>query len=67
VTLPIQNWNEPILSMKALLAVLDLDRRGPLANKDPIRRWSKGRVAPLGGAAHASPQSLAQGASSLER
>jgi 2-polyprenyl-6-methoxyphenol hydroxylase-like FAD-dependent oxidoreductase len=49
-------------SMKALLAMMDLERRWPIADRDPIRCWSKGRVTLLGDAAHPSLQSLAQGA-----
>jgi salicylate hydroxylase len=49
-------------SMKALLARMDLHRRWPIADRDPIRCWSKGRVTLLGDAAHPTLQSLAQGA-----
>jgi 3-hydroxybenzoate 6-monooxygenase len=48
--------------MKALLAHMDLERRWAISDRDPIRRWHKGRVALLGDAAHPTLQSLAQGA-----
>jgi salicylate hydroxylase len=49
-------------TMKALLAMLDLGRRQAVGDRDPIRHWHKGRVVLLGDAAHATLQSLAQGA-----
>jgi salicylate hydroxylase len=49
-------------TMKALLAMMDLERRWPISDRDPIRHWSKGRVTLLGDAAHPTLQSLAQGA-----
>jgi len=49
-------------SMKALLAMMDLERRWAISDRDPIRHWSKGRVTLLGDAAHPTLQSLAQGA-----
>jgi 2-polyprenyl-6-methoxyphenol hydroxylase-like FAD-dependent oxidoreductase len=48
--------------MQALLAIMDLDRRWVISDRDPIRHWHKGRVALLGDAAHPTLQSLAQGA-----
>lgn len=48
--------------MKVLLGLMALDRRWPIADHDPIRHWSRGRVTLLGDAAHATLQSLAQGA-----
>jgi 2-polyprenyl-6-methoxyphenol hydroxylase-like FAD-dependent oxidoreductase len=48
--------------MQALLAIMDLDRRWVISDRDPIRHWHKGRVALLGDAAHPTVQSLAQGA-----
>jgi 2-polyprenyl-6-methoxyphenol hydroxylase-like FAD-dependent oxidoreductase len=48
--------------MKALLAMMDLDRRWVISDRDPIRHWSKGRVTLLGDAAHPTLQTLAQGA-----
>jgi 3-hydroxybenzoate 6-monooxygenase len=49
-------------TMKALLAMLDLNRRQAVGDRDPIRHWHKGRVVLLGDAAHPTLQSLAQGA-----
>ena len=49
-------------TMKALLAMLDLGRRQAVSDRDPIRRWHRGRVVLLGDAAHPTLQSLAQGA-----
>jgi 3-hydroxybenzoate 6-monooxygenase len=49
-------------TVKALLAMLDLGRRQAVGDRDPIRRWHKGRVVLLGDAAHPTLQSLAQGA-----
>ncbi|MDB5515978.1 MAG: 3-hydroxybenzoate-6-hydroxylase [Tardiphaga sp.] len=48
--------------MQAVLGLMDLSRRWPLADRDPIRHWGKGRVTLLGDSAHATLQSLAQGA-----
>lgn len=48
--------------MQAVLSLMDLSRRWPLADRDPIRHWAKGRVTLLGDSAHATLQSLAQGA-----
>ena len=48
--------------MKALLAMMDLERRWAISDRDPIRHWHKGRVALIGDAAHPTLQSLAQGA-----
>jgi salicylate hydroxylase len=49
-------------AMQALLAMMDIDRRWAISDRDPIRHWSKGRVTLLGDAAHPTLQSLAQGA-----
>lgn len=49
-------------SMKALLRMMDLERRWPISDRDPIRHWSQGRVTMLGDAAHPTLQTLAQGA-----
>ena len=49
-------------TMKALLAMMDLDRRWAISDRDPIRHWSHGRVTLVGDAAHPTLQSLAQGA-----
>ena len=48
--------------MKGLLAMMDLERRWAISDRDPIRHWSQGRVTLLGDAAHPTLQSLAQGA-----
>jgi len=48
--------------MKTMLEMMDLERRWPLSDRDPIRVWSRGRVTLLGDAAHPTLQSLAQGA-----
>jgi 3-hydroxybenzoate 6-monooxygenase len=50
-------------TMKKLWGMMDLSRRGWVSgDRDPIRRWSRGRVTLLGDAAHPTLQSLAQGA-----
>jgi 3-hydroxybenzoate 6-monooxygenase len=49
-------------AMQAMLAAMDLERRWPIADRDPIRRWHTGRVVMVGDAAHPTLQSLAQGA-----
>jgi salicylate hydroxylase len=49
-------------TMLAMLDMMDLKRRWVIADRDPIRKWSRGRVALLGDAAHPTLQSLAQGA-----
>jgi salicylate hydroxylase len=49
-------------TMKALLAMFDLERRQAVGDRDPIRHWHKGRLGLLGDAAHPTLQSLAQGA-----
>ena len=49
-------------AMHALLAMMDLERRWPIGDRDPVRHWHRGRVALLGDAAHPTLQSLAQGA-----
>ena len=48
--------------MKALLRLMDLERRWPISDQAPTRHWAQGRIALLGDAAHATLQSLAQGA-----
>ena len=42
--------------------MLDLERRWPIGDHAPRRGWSKGRACLMGDAAHATLQSLAQGA-----
>ena len=49
-------------TMKALLAMMDLERRWVISDRDPVRHWSHGRVTLVGDAAHPTLQSLAQGA-----
>jgi salicylate hydroxylase len=48
--------------MRELLGFMDVERRWPISDRDPIRHWGRGRVTLLGDAAHATLQSLAQGA-----
>jgi 3-hydroxybenzoate 6-monooxygenase len=57
-----QAYRDAHPTMKALLAMLDLNRRQAIGDRDPIRHWHKGRVVLLGDAAHPTLQSLAQGA-----
>jgi salicylate hydroxylase len=49
-------------AMKALLDLMDLERRWAISDRDPIRHWHRNRVVLLGDAAHPTLQSLAQGA-----
>lgn len=49
-------------AMKALLAMMEFERRWAISDRDPIRHWRRGRVVLLGDAAHPTLQSLAQGA-----
>jgi salicylate hydroxylase len=49
-------------TIKALLALMDLERRWVIADRDPVRHWSDGRVTILGDAAHPALQTFAQGA-----
>jgi 3-hydroxybenzoate 6-monooxygenase len=49
-------------ALKKLLSMMDLERRWVLADRDPIRQWTRGRVTLLGDAVHPTLQSLAQGA-----
>ena len=49
-------------AIQVMLAMMDLERRWPLADRDPIRHWHKGRVTLVGDAAHPTLQSMAQGA-----
>jgi salicylate hydroxylase len=49
-------------AMHDLLAMMDLERRWQIGDRDPIRHWHKGRIVLLGDAAHPPLQSLAQGA-----
>ena len=47
---------------REVIARVSLDRRWAIADREPIRRWADGRVMLLGDAAHATLQSVAQGA-----
>jgi 3-hydroxybenzoate 6-monooxygenase len=49
-------------SMRAMTAVMDLQWRRSIGDRDPVRGWHRGRIVLLGDAAHAPLQSLAQGA-----
>ena len=49
-------------AMKALLDMMDLERRWAISDRDPVRHWAKGRAAVLGDAAHPTLQTFAQGA-----
>jgi 3-hydroxybenzoate 6-monooxygenase len=48
--------------LRAVLDKMDLTRSWPIADRAPIRNWSRGRMTLLGDSAHAALQSLAQGA-----
>lgn len=45
-----------------VLSLVNLERRWSIADREPIRRWSDGCFTLIGDAAHATLQSLAQGA-----
>jgi len=49
-------------TIKSLLALMDLNRRWIIADRDPVRHWSDGPVTVLGDAAHPALQTFAQGA-----
>ena len=49
-------------AMREMIALLDLERRWPIGDREPRRGWSQGRAVLIGDAAHATLQSLAQGA-----
>jgi salicylate hydroxylase len=49
-------------TMHEMLRMMDLKRRWALADRDPIRHWTRGRITLLGDAAHPTLQSFAQGA-----
>ncbi len=57
-----QTYRDAHPSMRALIAMMDLQWRRSVADRDPVRHWHKGRIVLLGDAAHAPLQSLAQGA-----
>jgi len=45
-----------------VVGILNMERRWSIADREPMRRWHQGRMTLLGDAAHATLQSLAQGA-----
>lgn len=45
-----------------VISAVNLERRWSIADRNPLRRWTEGRVTLLGDSAHATLQSLAQGA-----
>jgi salicylate hydroxylase len=45
-----------------VVSVLNLERRWSIADRNPLRGWCQGRVTLIGDSAHATLQSLAQGA-----
>jgi salicylate hydroxylase len=47
---------------KWMLDRMDLTRRWPISDLEPMRKWGQGRVVLIGDAAHATLQTLAQGA-----
>lgn len=49
-------------ALQALISLMNVERRWGICDRAPIRHWSAGRVTLLGDAAHATLQSLAQGA-----
>ena len=57
-----QTYESAHPTMHEMLRMMDLKRRWVLADRDPIRNWSEGRVTLLGDAAHPTLQSYAQGA-----
>jgi len=57
-----QAYRDAHPTMREMIAMIDLKWRRPVADRPPRRGWSKGRAILLGDAAHASLQSLAQGA-----
>jgi 2-polyprenyl-6-methoxyphenol hydroxylase-like FAD-dependent oxidoreductase len=48
--------------MQTLLGLMNAERRWPISDRNPIRHWGRGHVTLLGDSAHATLQSLAQGA-----
>lgn len=48
--------------VRDVISVVNLERRWSIADRNPLRRWTDGRVTLLGDSAHATLQSLAQGA-----
>jgi len=48
--------------VRDVISVVNLERRWAIADRNPLRRWADGCVTLLGDSAHATLQSLAQGA-----
>ncbi|WP_052494915.1 FAD-dependent monooxygenase [Cupriavidus basilensis] len=48
--------------VKEVVSIVNLERRWSIADRHPIRKWRRGLVVLLGDSAHATLQSLAQGA-----
>jgi len=40
--------------VRDVISVVNLERRGGIADRNPLRRWSDGRVTLLGDSAHAT-------------
>ncbi len=57
-----QTYRDAHPSMRALIAMMDLQWRRPVGDRNPVRHWHKGRIVLLGDAVHAPLQSMAQGA-----
>ena len=57
-----QTYRDAHPSVRALIAMMDLQWRRSIGDRDPIRHWHQGRIVLIGDAAHAPLQSLAQGA-----
>jgi salicylate hydroxylase len=53
------NYRDAHPAMRALTAMMDLSWRRPIGDRDPVRRWHKGRIVLIGDAAHAPLQSPA--------
>jgi 2-polyprenyl-6-methoxyphenol hydroxylase-like FAD-dependent oxidoreductase len=49
-------------AMRGLIALMDLSRRWPIADRKPVRHWASGHTVLIGDAAHPTLQSYAQGA-----
>ncbi|WPG41088.1 FAD-dependent monooxygenase [Variovorax sp. EBFNA2] len=48
--------------VRDVISMVNLERRWSIADRNPLRQWADGRVTLLGDSAHATLQSLAQGA-----
>jgi 2-polyprenyl-6-methoxyphenol hydroxylase-like FAD-dependent oxidoreductase len=57
-----RTYREAHPPMRALIAMMDLQRRWQVGDREPVRHWHQGRVLLIGDAAHPPLQSLAQGA-----